>query len=195
MVTSEQWSDYEMIRQPFPTYRQLHLIRLIKFYISIGEFIIIIMVWSGGAKITSGRANIKGALSSGVSSALLSLSINQSTNQLIYWSHQSFNDQFVHRAINQSLPQKLLINLSNHIHFSLSEVQNSNITHNYQFIAFNISAMLGTCLNMCPKQTLLLPNKLYHYSITSNEVLWRLMFLQLSFFLLQRLNIWDWTSI
>ena len=51
-----------MIRQPFPTYRQLPLIRPIKFYISIDEFIIIIItVWSGGAKITSGGANIRGA--------------------------------------------------------------------------------------------------------------------------------------
>ena len=33
-----------MIRQPFSTYRQLNLIRPIKFYISIGEFIIIITV-------------------------------------------------------------------------------------------------------------------------------------------------------
>ena len=61
MVISEQWSDCEMIRQPFPTYRQLHLIRPIKFYISIDEFIIIITVWSGEAKITGGGANIRGA--------------------------------------------------------------------------------------------------------------------------------------
>ena len=60
-LVSEPWSDCEMIRQPFPTYRQLHLIRPIQFYISIDEFIIIITVWSGGAKITGGRANIRGA--------------------------------------------------------------------------------------------------------------------------------------
>ena len=61
MVISEQWSDCEMIRQPFPTYRQLHLIRPIKLYISIDEFIIIITVWNGGAKITGGGTNIRDA--------------------------------------------------------------------------------------------------------------------------------------